>query len=247
MTTVAMIPARYESSRFPGKLLKMLGGKPIIVQTYEAALATMLFDEVYVVTDHELIQDAIEKIGGKVIISKRKHQCGTDRIAEVVGDIAVDIVVNIQGDEPFIKREPLEKLLRVFKEEEVQQVDVASLMREISDWDDIANPDFVKVVTDSNNFALYFSRSPIPYPRNNKKEVRYFGHIGVYAFRKQAILDFSKLPIRPLEAVEELENLRCLECGMKMKMVETDFKGIGIDTPEGLKKAAKYLASLTEV
>ncbi len=241
MKIIAMIPARYGATRFPGKLMADLGGKPVIVRTYEATLATQLFDEVYVVTDSSIIKDEVEKYGGKAIMSAKEHECGSDRIAEAVENMDVDIVVNVQGDEPFVKKEPLEKLISVFKEKDAEEIDLASLMQEISDWKDITDPNYVKVIVDQNSFALYFSRSPIPYPRDKNAGARYFEHIGVYAFRKKAILDFYHLPMCSLEATEKVECIRYLEYGKKIKMVETDFMGIEIDTPEDLIKAKKYL------
>lgn len=241
MKIIAMIPARFDSTRFPGKLMKDLGGKTIISRTYEAVRLTELFDEVYVVTDNEVIKNEIERAGGKVIMSKKEHECGSDRIAEAVEFMDIDIVVNVQGDEPFIKKEPLQAILEVFKGKDAARIDLASLMQEITDWEQIADPNLVKVVVDHQNFALYFSRSPIPYPRDRQSGVRYFKHIGVYAFRKQALMDFYSLPMRSLEATEKLENLRYLEYGKKIKLVETEFKGIGIDTPEDLEKAKLFL------
>lgn len=241
MKIIAMIPARFDSTRFPGKLMKDLGGKTIISRTYESVRLTELFDEVYVVTDNEVIKNEIERAGGKVIMSKKEHECGSDRIAEAVEFMDIDIVVNVQGDEPFIKKEPLQAVLEVFKGKDAARIDLASLMQEITDWEQIADPNLVKVVVDHQNFALYFSRSPIPYPRDRQSGVRYFKHIGVYAFRKQALMDFYSLPMRSLEATEKLENLRYLEYGKKIKLVETEFKGIGIDTPEDLEKAKLFL------
>lgn len=241
MKIIAMIPARYRATRFPGKLMADLGGKPVIVRTYEATVATNLFDEVYVVTDSEIIKSELEKHGGKAIMSVKEHECGSDRIAEAVENMDVDIVVNVQGDEPFVKKEPLEKVISVFKQEGAEEIDLASLMQEMTNWKDITDPNYVKVIVDQNNFALYFSRSPIPYPRDKEAGARYFEHIGVYAFRKQAILDFYRLPMRSLEATEKVECIRYLEYGKKIKMVETDFMGIEIDTPEDLIKAQEYL------
>lgn len=236
-----MIPARYGATRFPGKLMADLGGKPVIVRTYLATQATELFDEVYVVTDSTIIKNVIEQAGGKAIMSVKEHECGSDRIAEAVENLDIDIVVNVQGDEPFVKKEPLRKVIDVFKESGAEKVDLASLMQEITDWKDITDPNYVKVIVDKDNFALYFSRSPIPYPRDKNAGARYFEHIGVYAFRKQAILDFYNLPMRSLEATEKVECIRYLEYGKKIKMVETSYMGIEIDTPEDLVKAAKYL------
>jgi len=241
MKVVAMIPARYGATRFPGKLMADLGGKPVILRTYLATLNTGLFDQVYVVTDSRIIKEAIERGGGKAIMSKQEHECGTDRIAEAVEHLDIDIVVNVQGDEPFVKKEPLEAVINVFKGEDADQIDLASLMQEITDWKDITDPNYVKVIVDQDDFALYFSRSPIPYPRDKEAGARYFEHIGVYAFRKQAIMDFYRLPMRPLEATEKVECIRFLEYGKRIKMVETQYMGIEIDTPEDLDKAQKYI------
>ncbi|MEO0901941.1 MAG: 3-deoxy-manno-octulosonate cytidylyltransferase [Bacteroidota bacterium] len=234
-----MIPARYQASRFPAKLMHDLAGKPVIVRTYEAALATQLFDEVYVVTDSDIIDEAITKAGGKVIRSKQQHESGSDRIAEAVQDMQVDVVVNVQGDEPFIDKESLAKVIQVFHEDPTKEIDLASIMTPISEWEEISNPNVVKVIADNANFALYFSRSPIPYPRDENVDAIYYKHKGIYAFRKRALLDFQKLPMLSLEAKEKIEAIRFLEYGKKIKMVETDVSGIGIDTPEDLEKARK--------
>jgi 3-deoxy-manno-octulosonate cytidylyltransferase (CMP-KDO synthetase) len=241
MKTIAVIPARYASTRFHAKLMQDLGGKTVILRTYEAAIATGLFDDVFVVTDSDLIYSEITSNGGKAIMSIGEHESGSDRIAEAVENIDADIVVNVQGDEPFMEREPLEKLLSVFLDDADLKIDLASLMREIKEESEINNPNNVKVVVDQNGFALYFSRAVIPYPREINVGVRYFQHIGVYAFRKQAIMDFSKLPVKSLEASEKLEQLRYLEFGKRIKMVETSHVSIGIDTPEDLEKAKKLL------
>lgn len=234
-----MIPARYQASRFPAKLMQDLGGKPVIVRTYEAAVNTGLFDEVYVVTDSPIISNVIMEIGGKVIMSKNTHESGSDRIAEAVADMDVDIVINVQGDEPFIDSESLKKIIQVFKNDTDKKVDLASLMTPITDWDEISNPNTVKVIVDNQDFALYFSRSPIPYPRDKEVEAPYYKHKGVYVFRKRALLDFQKLPMLPLEAKEKIEAIRFLEYGKKIKMVETHVTGIEIDTPEDLERARK--------
>lgn len=241
MKIIAVIPARYASTRFHAKLMQDLGGKTVILRTYETTINTKLFDDVFVVTDSDMIFDEITSNGGKAIMSIKEHESGSDRIAEAVENIDADIVVNVQGDEPFMQREPLEKLLSVFKDDFNQQIDLASLMREITDKADIANPNNVKVVVDQNGFALYFSRSVIPFPRDEDSGVRYFQHIGVYAFRKQAIMDFAKLPMMSLEKSEKLEQLRYLEFGRRIKMVETSHVSIGIDTAEDLEKARRML------
>ena len=241
MKIIAVIPARYASTRFPAKLMQDLGGKTVILRTYEAAINTKLFDDVFVVTDSDLIYDEIVSHGGKAIKSIKEHESGSDRIAEAVENLDVDIVINVQGDEPFIDAEPLAKVIEVFRNDLDKKVDLASLMREITNEDDINNPNNVKVVVDQNGFALYFSRSVIPYPREKNVGVRYMQHIGIYAFRKQALLDFYSLPMQSLEASEKLEQLRYLEFGKRIKMVETTHVGIGIDTPEDLERARKIL------
>ena len=241
MKIIAVIPARYASTRFPAKLMQDLGGKTVIFRTYEAAKNTNLFDDVFVVTDSDLIFNEIISNNGKAIMSVKEHESGSDRIAEAIENLDVDIVINVQGDEPFINAEPLAQVIEIFKNDADKKVDLASLMTEIQNEDDINNPNNVKVVVDQNNFALYFSRSVIPYPREQNVGVRYFKHIGIYAFRKQALTDFYSLPMKSLEASEKLEQLRYLEYGKRIKMVETNHVGIGIDTIEDLEKARKMI------
>lgn len=236
MKTIALIPARYGATRFPGKLLKILGDKTIIRHSYENTKATLLFDEVMVVTDSVEIFEEITRNGGYAVMSKNVHESGTDRIAEAVENLEVDIVVNVQGDEPFVKKNMLADLLNAFKNEN-ERVEVASLMCHISALEDIQNPNHVKVVTDRHQNALYFSRSVIPYPRDTNLEIKYFKHVGIYAFRKEALMHFTKNKMTPLESVEKLEQLRYLENGYKIKMVVTTEVPIAIDTPEDLEKA----------
>lgn len=238
MKTVAMIPARYAATRFPAKLMQALGNKSVILHTYDNTKATGLFDEVVVVTDSEIIFNEITSHGGKAIMSKKNHESGSDRIAEAAEELDVDVIVNVQGDEPFVQKAPLEKLLAVFQEERVQ---VASLMQELKDPELIEDPNYVKVAVDRNWNALFFSRSVIPYPRSKDIAITYYEHIGVYAFRKQALLNFSSWPMTPLEAAEKIECLRYLEYGVPLKMVLTNYMGVEIDTPEDLIKAAKLL------
>jgi len=240
MKIIAVIPARY-ASRFPAKLMQDLGGKTVILRTYEAAKKSNFFDDVFVVTDSDLIFDEIVSNGGKAIKSNKEHESGSDRIAEAVENMDVDIVVNVQGDEPFINTQALEKLIEVYKKDTDKKVDLASIMCEITDEEEINNSNNVKVVVDQNGFALYFSRSVIPYPREKNVGVRYMQHIGIYAFRKQALLDFYNLPMKSLEASEKLEQLRYLEFGKRIKMVETKDKSIGIDTLEDLEKARRMV------
>ena len=241
MKIIAVIPARYASTRFPAKLMQDLGGKTVIRRTYEAAVKTNLFDDVFVVTDSDLIFDEIISNGGKAIRSIKEHESGSDRIAEAIENMEVDLVINVQGDEPFINKEPLEELISIFKNDSEKKVDLGSLMFQITDKEEIKNPNNVKVITDQNSFALYFSRSVIPFPRDENAGVRYMKHIGIYAFRKQALLDFYNLPMLSLEASEKLEQLRYLEYGKRIKMVETTHGSIGIDTEEDLEKARNLL------
>jgi len=191
-----------------------------------------------VVTDSEIIFNEITSNGGRAIMSKKEHESGSDRIAEAIEHLAIDIVVNVQGDEPFVKKVPLEKLIAVFKDDTVQ---VASLMQALTNTELIADPNYVKVAVDKNSNALFFSRSVIPYPRNTELAIPYYEHIGVYAFKKQALLDFTSWPMTPLEAAERIECLRYLENGVAIKMVLTNYMGVEIDTPEDLIKASKLL------
>lgn len=237
MKTIAVIPARFASTRFPGKMLKDLNGAPVIVRTFQAAVATGLFDQVYVATDHELIEKAITEAGGKAIRSIKDHESGSDRIAEAVADLDANIIVNVQGDEPFINQKALADVLAVFQSDTQQTIDLASLMVPLTDWEEIQNPNIVKVITDVSSNALYFSRSVIPHPREGYAGTPYYRHLGIYAFRKQALLDFAALPMGKLEGIEKLEQLRYLENGKRIRMVETDQIGVGIDTEEDLIRA----------
>lgn len=244
MKKFALIPARYDSARFPGKLMKILGEKTVIRHTYENTVATHLFDEVFVATDSSIIYDEIVSHGGKAVMSKKNHESGSDRIAEAIADMDVDIVLNVQGDEPFVQKEPLEKLLQAFEGEQGKNVQVASLMRRFTEPALIEEASNVKVVVDLNNNSLLFSRSIIPFPRDTDIEIPYYHHIGVYAFRKQALMHFTDWKITPLEAAEKIECLRYLEHGIQLKMVLVDAMGIGIDTPEDLERAKKRIAEL---
>ncbi len=241
MKIIAMIPARYAATRFPAKLMQLLGNKTVIRHTYDNTLATGLFHEVWVVTDSEIIYQEIVSHGGRAKMSIKPHESGSDRIAEAVSDMDADIIVNVQGDEPFVKREPLEKLLAVFNNTVGNIPEVASLMQVLTDQKLIEDPNYVKVAVDLNMNALMFSRSVIPYPRSQDSAIVYYEHIGVYAFKKQALLNFTSWPLTPLEAAEKIECLRYLEHGIPLKMVITDYMGIEIDTAEDLEKATKLL------
>jgi 3-deoxy-manno-octulosonate cytidylyltransferase (CMP-KDO synthetase) len=242
LKTIAVIPARFAATRFPGKLMKKIGDKTIIRMVYENAVESGIFNQVLVVTDSEVIFKEIQSLGGFVKMSRGEHASGSDRIAEAIVDLDVDVVVNIQGDEPFIKKEPLADLLGCFKDESVC---VASLMKKIGDDEEVNNPNMVKVVCNKANEALYFSRSAIPFKRNTQTKLPYFKHIGVYAFKKKTLLEFTKWPQGELEQTEMLEQLRYLENGVSIKMVETSFSSIGIDTQDDYEKAKEFYSLLS--
>ena len=242
MKLIAMIPARYGATRFPAKLMQDLCGNPVIVHTYQRVADTNLFDQVYVVTDDERIENAIHEVGGKVIRSQKEHNSGSDRLAEASKDLEVDIIVNVQGDEPFTDKENLQKVIDIFANDPQKNIAVASLMERITNSEDIANPNNVKVVVNKFNEALYFSRSVIPFPRDPNTAVPYYKHIGIYAYRKDALQQFTQLPPSLLEETEKLEQLRYLENGFKIRLAVTDIPTIGIDTPEDLEKARQRLS-----
>ena len=235
---MAVIPARIASERLPGKPLQLLGGKPIIQRVYEAVKESGLFQEILILTDSPIIIDTAKKFGGRALLTSPDCRSGTDRIIEVRSKLDNNIIVNVQGDEPFVDKASLEALLRVFDNE---SVDIASLMHPVRSKHDLESPNSVKVVIDNLHFALYFSRALIPYQRDNDQsnELQYYKHIGVYAFRRK-ILDLMEV-MKPgkLEQIEKLEQLRWLEHGYKIKMVVTEYDGFGIDTPEELEKAEK--------
>lgn len=242
MKLIAMIPARYGATRFPAKLMQDLCGKPVIVHTYQRVADTNLFDQVYVVTDDDRIENAIREVGGSVIRSQKEHNSGSDRLAEASKDLEVDIIVNVQGDEPFTDKENLQKVIDIFANDPQKNIAVASLMERITHPDEIANPNNVKVVVNKFNEALYFSRSVIPFPRDTNTKVPYYKHIGIYAYRKDVLQQFTQLPPSLLEETEKLEQLRYLENGFKIRLAVTDIPTIGIDTPEDLEKARQRLS-----
>lgn len=238
MKIVALIPARYASTRLPAKLVQELGGLSVIQRTYLSTLATGVFDEVWVVTDHSLIQAQILAVGGNVVLSKKEHESGSDRIAEALKEVEGDLIVNVQGDEPFQDAQTLRDLVSVFSN---PAVEVASLMC-VLDADQVQNPNFVKVVVDENFRAIYFSRSPIPFNRKGD-ELSYWKHIGVYAYRREMLLTFTQWPKGYLEQIEVLEQLRLVEKGISIQMVETIHQAIAIDTQEDLDRARLFLDS----
>jgi 3-deoxy-D-manno-octulosonate cytidylyltransferase len=240
---IALIPARLGATRFPRKLLAVLGGKSVIRRTFEAVRDTGLFDAVLVVTDSDEIRAEVERAGGEARMSARTHESGTDRIAEVMEALEGDLVLNVQGDEPFTRREPLEKLLAAFEGPGGAEVGVASLMQELHDPSLVRDPNYVKVAVDAAWNALFFSRSAIPYVRDPAAAPTFWEHIGVYAFRRDALLRFARLPAGPLERAEKVECLRFLEHGIRMRMVPTSYMGVEIDTPEDLLRAERLLAA----
>ncbi len=254
MPAIIIIPARYASTRFPGKPLCPLSGKPLILHVYERSKLAKSALEVFVATDNKLIYDAVEGFGGKAIMTSEGHQSGTDRIAEAVkilentgyGIQDTDIIVNVQGDEPMIQPEMIDDVIEVMEDE---RASIGTLAKKIEKAEEITDPNIVKVVFNEDGFALYFSRSPIPYHRDGNQLSRhasritqhYFKHIGIYAYRKDVLLRLSTLPSTRLEEIEKLEQLRALETGFKIKVKETGFETIGVDTPTDLERVEKCL------
>ena len=237
MKVVAMIPARLASSRLPEKMILDLCGLPVILRTYEAVKATGLFDEVIIVTDSKKIATLTEGHGATTILSKKDHKTGSDRIAEAAESVPADIIINVQGDEPFIDSNSLSELIQCFREDHEELIDLASLMVAIADKTYIDNPNVVKVVTDLTGKALYFSRSAIPFHRDPSPLSRCYKHKGVYAFRRSALLEFPKLIMGPLERAEKIEAIRYLEHGKRLQMIETSVDALGIDTRADLEDA----------
>ena len=239
LNAIAIIPARFASTRFPAKALALLDGKPIIQHVYQRVVDSGLFSQVLVATDHQAIYDAVTALGGKPVMTSEHHQSGSDRIAEAALMFPdAQIIVNVQGDEPLIDTTSLANLIAAFAASEVQ---MASLMTPIADPDMLNNPNIVKVVTDTLDNALYFSRSPVPYNRDRDISCTYYRHIGVYAYRRETLLRFVALPPSRLEQLEKLEQLRALEAGIPIRMIITEYQGIGIDTPEDLAQVESYL------
>lgn len=232
MKVLCVIPARYASTRLPGKPLSMIAGKPMIQHVYERACQAQLPDEVVVATDNELVEKAVLDFGGKAVMTSPDHPSGTDRLAEVALMYPdIDVIVNVQGDEPMIPPEVIDRLAEAFNGD--ADLNMAT-MKVVMDEEDYENPAAVKVVTDQQGYALYFSRSLMPYPRNKPEGFKVFKHVGIYAYRRNFLLKYAALAPTPLEKAESLEQLRALENGYKIKVLESDFQGIGVDTPEDL-------------
>jgi len=246
MKFIGIIPARYSSSRFPGKPLAILGGKPVIEHVYRQVSSVM--EDVFVATDDQRIYDAVEAFGGKAIMTRSDHKSGTDRICEALEKVggSFDVVINIQGDEPFIQKSQLETVMQCFDDPRTQ---IATLGKPFESMEAVENPNSPKIVLDNDGYALYFSRSVIPFVRGKEHEewlshFLYLKHIGLYAYRTEVLREVSKLPQSTLELAESLEQLRWLQNGYKIKVGLTDVETIGIDTPEDLQRAEEKLANL---
>ena len=241
MDVVGIIPARYSSTRFEGKVLADILGKPMLQHVWERAKESRLLDEVIIACDDERVAAAARAFGSKVAMTAKAHASGSDRICEVINPLDVKVVINIQADEPLIHPTMIDKVARELLEN--SSIPMASVMKAIDEEEIVNNPDVVKVVIDKNNFAIYFSRSPIPYhARNSNIAVPiYFKHIGLYGYTKDFLYTYKNLPVSYLERVECLEQLRVLEQGFRIKMIETKFDTIGVDTPEDLEKVKAYL------
>lgn len=244
MKSIALIPARIGATRFPRKLLADLKGKTVIRRTWENTVATGLFSDVIVVTDSDEIEREIRMHGGHTFRSTREYESGTDRIAEAAQHLEADVFVNVQGDEPFINRETLQSLLELFDDRTGVETLVGSLVQPMDDPALVADPNYVKVAMDLSNKALLFSRSPIPYARDKSAPVTYYEHIGVYAFRKEALIDFTRWPITLLEQAEKIECLRFLEMGVPIWMAITEHTSIEIDTPEDIARAEWFMEQM---
>lgn len=244
MKVLCVIPARYASTRLPGKPLSMIAGKPMIQHVYERACQAQLPSEVIVATDNEQVEQAVKAFGGKAVMTSPDHPSGTDRLAEVALMYPdVDIIVNVQGDEPMIPPEIIDRLAEAFEgDDDLSMATMKVLMNE----DEYDDPSVVKVVTDLHGYALYFSRSLMPYPRNKPADYKVYKHVGIYAYRRSFLLKYAALAPTPLERAESLEQLRVLENGYKIKVLESDFKGIGVDTPEDLAAVNELMAKMNK-
>lgn len=246
MKFIGLIPARYASTRFPGKPLALLGGKPVILRVYEQVASVL--DDACVATDDERIFDCVKNFGGKVVMTRTDHKSGTDRIEEAIEKIGgdYDVIVNIQGDEPFIQKSQIETVCRCFDDEKTQ---IATLGKPFTDMDAVANPNSPKIVIDNNSFAMYFSRSIIPFVRGKEQaewlqHYPFLKHLGIYAYRRDVLRQITQLPQSSLEIAESLEQLRWLQNGFKIKVGLTDVETVGIDTPDDLKRAEDFLSTL---
>ena len=244
MKFIAIIPARYASTRFPGKPLAMLGGKTVIQRVYEQAVSVL--PEAYVATDDERILQAVEAFGGKAVMTRADHKSGTDRIQEAVEKLGTDadVIINIQGDEPFIQPSQIQTLMSLFDDADTQ---IGTLGKRFESMEAVENPNSPKIVTDNRGFALYFSRSVIPFVRGKERtdwfdEFPYLKHLGIYAYRREVLREVTRLPQGSLEKAESLEQLRWLQNGYRIRVGLTDMETVGIDTPEDLLRAEAFLS-----
>jgi 3-deoxy-manno-octulosonate cytidylyltransferase (CMP-KDO synthetase) len=245
---VVIIPSRFDATRFPGKPLATLKGKSIIQHVYEQASRSSLVDEVYVATDDDRIFDEVNSFNGHAVMTDRSHTCGTDRIAEAAKNIECDIIVNVQGDEPFIRPEMVDDTVQLLRDDE--KASMSTLCVKIDNREDLLSPHSVKVVMDREGYAMYFSRAPIPYYRDDWKDLNnithipdkttVMKHIGIYGYRKDVLMEFTSMDKSSLEDIEKLEQLRALSAGLKIKVKETEFNTFGIDTKEDLRKAEQW-------
>jgi len=241
MDVVAIIPARYAATRLPGKVLVDIAGKPMIQHVYERAQATSGISQVLVATDDERIAEVVKGFGGEFRMTRADHDTGTDRLAEVAADLSCDVVVNVQGDEPLIAPASIQIALEPLKSS--PEVVMSTLRERLHDMDEVRDPNNVKVVVDQDDFALYFSRHAIPFPRNNGDgAIVYWRHIGLYAYRREFLLTYARLTPTPLQRAEALEQLRALEHGYRIKVPVTPHSAIGVDTPEDLARVRALLA-----
>ncbi|MBL8012539.1 MAG: 3-deoxy-manno-octulosonate cytidylyltransferase [Candidatus Omnitrophica bacterium] len=239
MKTVGVIPARFQSTRFPGKVLALIHGKPMIELVWRQAQKCEQLDELWIACDHPDVYGAAVGFGAQAVMTSPDHPSGSDRIAEVVGKMSCDLVVNIQGDEPFIQPEVIDRLVAALKED--SQSSMATVIKEIYSQEDLVNPNVVKVVIDHKQYAMYFSRSSIPYNRNAERPqgLKYFKHLGLYAYRKSFLMEYKDWPKSVLESTEQLEQLRVLEAGYKIRTILTDKESLAVDTPEDLERILK--------
>ena len=241
MDVIGVIPARYSSARFAGKVLADIMGKPMLQHVWERAKRSRILDDLIIACDHEIVLGVAREFGAHAVMTSKEHTCGTDRISEVVNPLEVKVVINIQADEPLIHPMMIDSVARALLEDSA--INMATLMKKIEDVQQITDPNVVKVVVDKNNFALYFSRAPIPFlaPNAEIDQVNYYKHIGLYAYTKDFLFTYKNLPVSNLEKTEKLEQLRVLAEGFKIKVIQTPFDTIGVDTPEDLERVRKQL------
>lgn len=240
MDVIGIIPARYGSTRFEGKILADIHGKPMVQWVWEQAKKAKILDELIVACDDKRIEEAVNGFGGKAVLTSKEHLSGTDRICEVVNPLEVKVIVNIQADEPLLDPVMIENVARPLLDDST--LNMATLMKRIDDHHEISDSNVVKVVADTHGFALYFSRSAIPYQRNKSVNTAYYKHIGLYAYSKDFLFIFKNLPESNLEKIEKLEQLRVLEEGFRIKVIETNISTLGVDTPEDLEKVKKIMS-----